>query len=318
VRSRGSIIFNSNYQKPVCGPSNLLIRVKAAAINPIDYKAPWPVLGTVVGLDFSGVVEEKGSQVGEKFNVGDEVYGTANRSGSLAEFTTVQPSNIALKPKSLSFVETASLNVAYVTSLQSLRDYGKVQSGDRVLIIGASGGCGTAAVQIAKAMGAKDIIGVCSGKNAELVKSLGATDIVDYTKQTVKEFCLNGKEKIEEDQKFDVIYDAATNSGAGEDYKDSSMELLKDDGKRHGQYVAINGFIGTWLRRLTIGMKANQHLVMCKTDTEILEYLAKMIDENEIKPVIADDMPFDADNVEKGFVSLKSRRTVGKIVFHME
>ena len=244
---------------------------------------------------------------------------TAGRNGSLAEFTIVDPSGIALKPQSLSFVEAASLNVTYITTLQGLRDYGKIQAGDRVLIIGASGGCGTAAVQLAKAFGANEIVGVCSGRNADLVKSLGATDIVDYTKQTVQEFCKNGKDAVEEDQKFDVIYDAATNSGAGEDYKESSMELLKTDPQRHGQYVAINGSAGMWLRKFTIGFKANQHLLTCNTNTQDLSYLAKLIDENEgIRPVIAENLLFNADNVQKGFDLLKSRRAAGKIVFDIE
>lgn len=316
IRSRGNIIFSNDYQKPTCDPKHILIRVKAAAINPIDYKLPWPAAGTVVGIDFSGIVEEKGANVTENFNVGDEVYGSAGRNGSLAEFVLVDPKTIALKPKNASFVEAASMNVTYITALQGLRKYGKMQEGDRVLIIAASGGTGTAAVQLAKILGAKEIVGVCSGKNAEFVKSLGATDIVDYTKQTVKEFCLNGGSEVTEDQKFDVVFDAATNSGAGEDYKDQSLELLKT-GQRHGQYVAINGSAGMWLRYFTIGFKANQNMLVADSNTEDLDYLAKLVDENGMKPIIAEDLPFNAENLEKGFSLLKSRRMVGKVVFNM-
>lgn len=286
TRSRGSITFNNKYAKPKCGPHSLLVRVTAASINPVDYKVGWPVLGSVVGMDVAGVVEEKGDKVSENINVGDEVFGSAGTNGSLAEYTIVDPKHIALKPSSVSFAEAATLNVTHITSLQGLRDYGKLQEGDRVLIIGASGGCGTAAVQLASTLGAKDIVGVCSGRNAELVRSLGATDIIDYTQQTVRDFYLSGEQtEVPEEKKFDVIYDTATNSGAGEDYKDTCMQLLKKDGERHGQYVAICGYRTMWLRLFTIGFKKNQHLFLAKADAADYEYLAKLADSNQLKSI---------------------------------
>ena len=185
-----------------------------------------------------------------------------------------------------------------------------MQPGDRVLIIGASGGCGTAAVQLAKMMGAAEIVGVCSGRNAELVKSLGATDVVDYTKETVAQHCSNGDETVEEGRNFDVIFDTATGSSGGENYTDSSVVLLKNDGERHGQYVVING-------APLIGDPANQHLITMRCNSKDLSDLAKLIDDNGIKPVIGESLVFNEGNLKKGFDLLRSRRAVGKIVFNM-
>merc|ERR1712072_1095142 len=110
LRSRGNIYFSNDYQKPTCGPSQLLVRVKAAGINPVDYKLRWPLGGSVVGFDYAGVVEQIGVQVTADIAVGDEVYGWAD-SGSLAEYAVVAPDKTAHKPKSLSFVEAASLGI---------------------------------------------------------------------------------------------------------------------------------------------------------------------------------------------------------------
>jgi len=328
VISRGNISFKSDYKKPKCGADNILVRIKAAGINPIDYKVGWPIKGPVTGIDFAGIVEEKGEKVGDEFKVGDEVYG-GSWNGSLAEFAVTKPAGVALKPKNASFVEASGMYVTYMTTLQALRDFGKVNKDDRVLVIGASGGCGTAGIQVAKSMGAKDIVGVCSGKNEEFVKSLGATDVIDYTKQTIKDYCLNESGAINPELQFDVIYDAATNSGGGEDYKNISMELLKPAtaDKKHGQYVAINGSADMWLRKFTIGFKANQHLMSLQTNPEDLQQLAKLVDDGWtnsdgaqefVKPVIAEELPFTAEAVEKGFDLLKSRRAKGKIVFKMD
>ena len=132
----------------------------------------------------------------------------------------------------------------YRTGLQSLRDYGKMKEGSRVLIIGAGGGCGLAGLQVARALGAKDIVGVCSGRNEALVREQGATEVVDYTKADVLEHYSDQEGKVVEENKFDVVYDCASGSGGGENYKEKSIALLKDE----GQYVAINGSLMMWLR----------------------------------------------------------------------
>ena len=111
----GVIYFEPNHPKPKCGPDKLLVKVNAAAINPVDYKIKRPLAPAVVGFDFSGVVEEKGPRCSDDFNVGDEVYGFASVGGAIAEYTVVAPSQIAQKPRSVTHVEAASMNVTYMT-----------------------------------------------------------------------------------------------------------------------------------------------------------------------------------------------------------
>ena len=329
VREWGKLVFKSGYDIPSCENKDVLVRIKSAAINPVDYKAPKLILGPIVGLDFSGVVESVGGNINQ-FKVGDEVYGKVK--GSLADFALANPDEIALKPKSLSFSEAAAMPVTYLTSLQALRDYGALQKDGRVLIIGASGGCGIAALQLAKSMDAGHIAAVCSGRNAELVTSHGADEVIDYTQHNVVNYFRGNSEngEIKEAHKFDVIYDAASGSGAGEDYKPCSAQLLcKDDeatNRKHGQYVAINGGIDVWLRQFTIGQKKNQHLLLTNTNTADLNILSNLADNgwsdpkgehNKISPLVAQLFPFNAENVSKGFEHLKSRRVVGKVVFDM-
>jgi len=307
----GGASFDQSSKVPTCGRGEVLIRVKAAAINPVDYKLG-RMLGSVVGLDVAGVVESVGSNV-TSLKIGDEVFGGV--SGSLAEFAVGKPESLGKKAKCLSFVEAAAMPIAYMTSLQSLRDAGNLQPGSRVLIIGASGGCGLAAVQLAKAMDAGHIAGVCSGKNEAIVKANGATEVVDYTKGDVVEHFTRQEES--ETKKFDIVYDSATNSGGGEDYREKSLKLLKQDESNHGQYVAINGAASMWARNFTIGQKKNEHLVVTNMNTTDLEVLSTMAEEGKLKPVICQHLPLDAESLEKGFDLLKSRRAVGKIVFDL-
>ena len=329
IREWGNLVFKSAYAIPSHGNKDVLVRVHSAAINPVDYKAPKIILGPIAGLDFSGVVESVGTSV-TQFNKGDEVYGKVK--GSLADYAVANPDEIAIKPKSISFAEAAAMPVTYLTSLQALRDYGGLKENGRVLVIGASGGCGIAALQLAKSMGAGHIAAVCSGKNSELVKFHGADEVIDYTKHNVVNYFRGSSEdgEIGEDKKFDVIYDAASNSGAGEDYKPCSAQLLRqtdgESGKRHGQYVAINGGIEMWLRLFTIGQKKNQHLFLTNTNTSDLNILSNLTDsgwigregsQDKLSPIVAQLFSFCPENVEKGVALLKSRRAAGKIVFDM-
>src|SRR5205814_5259388 len=153
---------------------------------------------TRVGVDFAGTVEAVGKNV-TQFKPGDEVFG--GRGGAFAEYVCPRATRaVALKPSNVTFEEAASVNIAGITALQALRDQGKVQSGQKVLINGASGGVGTFAVQIAKSFGA-DVTGVCSTRNVDLVQSLGADHVIDYTKEDF----------TKGDQKYDVILDNVAN-----------------------------------------------------------------------------------------------------------
>jgi len=175
---------------PSPGPDEVLVSVHAAAVNPYDWHfvrgVPYLVrlfsgLRTPkregVGLDFAGRVEAVGDAV-TRFARGDEVYGMAN--GAFAELVCASEEHLSRKPKNLDFASAAAVPLAATTALQGLRDAGRLEAGERVLIVGASGGAGTFAVQLAKQMNAH-VTGVCSTAKLELVRSLGADEVVDYT-----------------------------------------------------------------------------------------------------------------------------------------
>src|SRR5437588_1218180 len=178
-------------EKPVPNDNQLLVRVRAASVNPLDLtiRGPWlirPMLGlrkpkdTRLGVDYAGIVEAVGKNV-TQFKPGDEVFG--GRDGALAEYVcALADRRVALKPANMTFEQAASVPVAAITALQGLRDKGKIQPGQKVLINGASGGVGTFAVQIAKSFGT-EATGVWRTRNVDLVRSIGADHVIDYTKE---------------------------------------------------------------------------------------------------------------------------------------
>src|SRR5947209_2088423 len=212
---RPDLLQVRDIEKPAPLDTQILVRVRAASINPLDghqLRGSWamrPFTGlrkpkeTRIGVDYAGVVEAFGKNV-TQYEVGDEVFG--GRQGSLAEYICVKADRgVALKPANVSFEQAAALGVAAITALQALRDQAHAQAGSKVLINGASGGVGTFAVQIAKAMGA-EVTGVCSTRNVDLVKSLGADHVIDYTKEDF----------TKSDQHYDVIYDLVNNRSFAE------------------------------------------------------------------------------------------------------
>jgi NADPH:quinone reductase-like Zn-dependent oxidoreductase len=178
--------------KPTPTEEQVLIRVHAASVNPYDWHF---VRGTPsfvrlfigmrkpksprLGADVAGIVEAVGAKV-LQFKPGDFVFGTAK--GSFAEYACAVASQLAVKPEEVSFEQAACLPIAGITALQGLRDRGKVQTGQTVLINGAAGGVGTLAVQIAKSLGTR-VTGVCSTRNLEFLRSIGADEVVDYTQE---------------------------------------------------------------------------------------------------------------------------------------
>ncbi len=179
--------------KPVPADDRVLVRVHAASVNPLDWHymhgKPYIMRAGAgigkpdsihMGADFAGTVEVVGKNV-TRFKPGDEVFG--DRDGAFGEYVSVAENGaMALKPGNMTMEQAAAVPIAGITALQALRDKGKVQAGQKVLINGASGGVGTFAVQIAKAYGA-DVTGVCSTRNVDMVKSIGADHVIDYTKE---------------------------------------------------------------------------------------------------------------------------------------
>jgi len=196
-------------EKPELTDAGLLVRVRAASVNRVDWYdvtgTPWiarPMTGLrgpksrFTGRDFAGTVEAVGKDVTD-LRPGDEVFGGKKGGGSFAEYVGV-PADVARKPAGLTFEEAAAAPVAALTALQGLRDHGQLQPGQKVLVNGASGGVGTFAVQIAKALGA-EVTGVCSTRNVEQARSLGADHVIDYT----------GVDFTRTGERYDLILDIA-------------------------------------------------------------------------------------------------------------
>src|SRR5437867_6255377 len=201
-------------EKPTPGDDEVLIRVRAASLNPLDrhiMRGRPPILRIVFGLrkprirpgrDVAGQVEAVGGNV-TQFKRGDEVFGVCR--GALAEYACTRESALVTKPNNVTFEQAASVGVASLTALQGLRDKGKIRPGQKVLINGAGGGVGTFAVQIAKSFGA-DVTAVCSTGKVEMVRSIGADHVIDYTKEDF----------TKGDQRYDVLFDNVNNHSFSE------------------------------------------------------------------------------------------------------
>src|SRR5271170_7711159 len=186
------VIEITDIEKPVLKDNEVLIEVRAASVNPLDWHfmrgTPYGVRivaglrkpkVTQLGVDVAGQVEAVGGNV-TQFKPGDQVFGTCK--GAFAEYACARESALVMKPDNVTLEQAACVPIAGYTALQGLRNKGKVQPGQTVLINGASGGVGTFAVQIAKSYGA-EVTGVCSTRNLEMVKSIGADHVIDYTKE---------------------------------------------------------------------------------------------------------------------------------------
>ena len=196
-------------EKPTPADDEVLVRVRAASVNPADWYGvtgrPYvgrPAMGLLkprsnrLGVDFAGTVDAVGKDV-TQFRPGDEVFG--GRDGAFAEYVCVREERAVVpKPANVTFEQAAAVPVAALTALQGLRDKGQIQPGQKLLINGASGGVGTFAVQIAKALGA-EVTGVCSTRNVDLVRSLGADHVIDYTREDF----------TRSDRRYDLMLDVA-------------------------------------------------------------------------------------------------------------
>ena len=211
------ILRLKDVEKPAPKDDEVLVTIYAASANPLDWHLMRgsPFLARLggglrkpkdprLGVDIAGRVEAVGNNV-TRFLPGNEVFGTVK--GGFAEYACAREDRLALKPTNISFEEAAAAPVVAFTALQGLRDKGKIQHGQKVLVNGASGGVGTFAVQIAKSFGT-EVTGVCSTRNLDMVRSIGADHVIDYTRE---DFTKNG-------QRYDQIYDAVGNRSVS-DYK---------------------------------------------------------------------------------------------------
>jgi NADPH:quinone reductase-like Zn-dependent oxidoreductase len=282
---------------PAIGDDELLVRVRAASVNPLDWHfmrgKPYVVRlmaglsrpkasNRKLGADMAGSVEAVGKSV-TSFRPGDEVFGGLDERGTLAEYITIRADGAVLhKPASLTFEQAAAVPVAGYTALQALRDKGQIQSGYKVLVNGASGGVGTFAVQIAKALGG-EVTGVCSSANVETVVSIGADRVIDYTRE---DFTKGGRQ-------YDLLLDIAGSRSLSE----TRRVLLPN-----GLLVGVGGpnkgnWVGPLSRTATMAMLSpvvSQRMVffLAQQNKADLTVLRELIDTGKIAPVIDRTYPF--------------------------
>jgi NADPH:quinone reductase-like Zn-dependent oxidoreductase len=257
-----------------------------------------------MGTDIAGTVEAVGGNV-RSFQPGDEVFGNsfARGYGGFAERVAVPEDVLVEKPTNLSFEQAAAVPLAGMTAVQGLRDHGKVEPGQRLLIIGAAGGVGTFAVQVAKVLGA-EVTGVCSDTKVELVGSLGADHVVDYTRE---DFLQRG-------QRYDVVFQLAGTASASELRRVLTPKgtLVGSSGESEGHWV---GPLGRMFRAMALSPLVSQRLVnfTMKPDHDDLLFLKERIEAGDVEPVI--DRTYDGlAHVPEAIRYLEQGHARGKIV----
>ena len=310
------VLEYGDIEKPTPTDDEVLVKVVAASVNPLDWHfvrgTPYflrLMTGTGapdeprLGVDFAGTVEAVGDSV-TRFKPGDEVFGGAD--GAFAEYLTIrEEGQLVMKPADVSFEQAASAPIAAVTALQALRDLGKLESGQSVLINGASGGVGTFAVQIAKSMGA-EVTGVCSTRNVEMVLSIGADHVFDYKKEDYTE---SGKQ-------YDLIIDMVGNHSLS-----ANKQALKPD----GTFVIVGGGKGNWLGPMMTPIKAlflspfvDQEFVMVLAEItpDDLTILGDLMQAGAVTPVI--DSRYALSDIKAAIQHSEEGHTRGKIIIDVQ
>jgi NADPH:quinone reductase-like Zn-dependent oxidoreductase len=305
-------------ETPVPNDNQALVRVRAVSVNPLDLtiRGPWmirPLLGlrkpkdTRLGVDYAGTVEAVGKNV-IKLKLGDDVFG--GKTGAFAEYICVLADRaVTLKPANMTFEQAASVPVAAITALQGLRDKGKIQPGQKVLINGASGGVGTFAVQIAKSFGA-EVTGVCSTRNLDMVRSIGADHVIDYTKEDF----------TKTDQRYDLIYDLVGNHSFSE-----RRRILNPNGICVMAGVGGAGWHDDFVKRLA--GELNAYLASRFVSQKFIAYIAQFnkadmtvladfMQSGKVTPVI--DKTYKLNETRDALRYLETGHARGKVVLTVE
>ena len=303
--------------KPVPADDQVLVRIRAAALNRLDWYSltgtpliARPMTGLrgpkspLFGADFAGTVEAVGSQVTE-LAPGDEVYGGSE--GAFAEYVCARD-GVALKPANLTFEKAAAVPAAGITALQGARDHGKLQPGEQVLVNGASGGVGSFAVQIAKALGG-EVTAVCRTPHVELVGSLGADHVIDYTREDF----------TRGERRYDLVLDVAGSK---------RWSALKRVLTPQARVVVIGGpkdnaFLGPLghIARIRVGALLSSQTAaffVAKLNRPDLNTLRELIETGKVRPVIdrqyeLDELPGALDYMGQGHAAAKVVVTVPEI-----
>ena len=299
--------------KPAPADDEVLVRVRASSVNLSDWYAvtgrPWVARGTMgirkpksepLGTDYAGVVESVGKDV-TQFEPGDEVFG--GRSGAWAEYVVAKADRgIVPKPANVTFEEAAAVPVAALTALQGLRDKGRLQPGQKVLINGASGGVGTLAVLVAKALGA-EVTAVCSTRNVEQARSLGADRVVDY----------NQKDFTRSDRRYDLLLDVAGSRSwrACKRVLDPQGTFVVIGGPRKSRLV---GPLGGVIKKKLGGVLGRRKVVffVAKFNKEDMEVLRELLEAGKMTPFI--DGRYELSEVVDALEHMGEGHPGGKIV----
>jgi NADPH:quinone reductase-like Zn-dependent oxidoreductase len=309
--------------KPFVKDNEVLVRVHAASVNRLDWHlmrgSPYVARlqaglrkpkDSVLGADVAGQVEAVGKHV-TKFQPGDEVFGSlfGHGFGAFAEYVSVSDDLLELKPANLSFDQSAAVPVAALTALQGLRDHGRIEPGQKVLIIGASGGVGTFAVQIAKSLGA-EVTGVCSTRNLDLIRSLGADHVIDYTQE---DFTQRG-------QRYDLIFETAGSHSPSEIRRVLTSKgtlVLIGHGGSEGRWI---GPFGRLIGALVLSRFVSQRITSYTGKPNYssgpnngdLATLKELIEAGKITPVI--DRTYSLSETPEALRDLEEGHTRGKVV----
>ena len=307
----------ADIEKPTPAEDQVLVKVRVASVNPYDwhYMRGKPYFMRMqagigaptesrLGVDYAGTVEAVGANV-KTFKPGDEVFGA--RTGAFAQYVIVREERMIVpKPAAVTFEQAASIGIAGITALQALRDKGKLQPGQKVLINGASGGVGTFAVQIAKTMGAH-VTGVCSTRNVDMVRSLGADRVIDYTREDYTQ----GAEP------YDLIVDMV-----GSQSLLDNKRVLKPD----GIFVIVGGpkggdFFGpvsVVIRALLLKPFVSQDMgmMLAEFSKQDLVYIADLMQTGKVTPVI--DRQYPLDQVPDAVAYIEEGHARGKVIIDIQ
>jgi NADPH:quinone reductase-like Zn-dependent oxidoreductase len=300
-------------EKPVASDDEVLVRVHAASVNPVDWYGVTgrPYVGRaqmgllkpkqrVLGVDYAGTVEAVGKNV-TQFRPGDEVFG--GRNGAFAEYLCAREDRaVVRKPANVTFEQAAAVPVAAITALQGLRDKGRLQPGQKVLINGASGGVGTFAVQIAKALGA-EVTGVCSTRNVGLVRSLGADHVIDYTREDF----------TRSDQRYDLMLDVAGSRSWSECRRilDPRATLVIVGAPKGTRLI---GPLSRIVKLRLAAVRGSQKVVffIAKFNKVDMEVLQELLESGKVKPVI--DRRYELSEIADAFRYLGEGHCRAKVV----
>ena len=299
--NRSELMSMQEIDKPVPTDDEVLVKVHACSVNAADYRSVRygiKARNNVYGADIAGVIEAVGKNI-TRLKIGDRVFGDILSAGfgGFAEYATAPERLLARIPDAVNFTEAASLPIAAITALQGLRDYKKVNAGSQVLIVGASGGVGTFAMQIAKLYDA-EITAVCGPKNVELIHSLGADRVVDYSHEDFAQL----------EKRFDLLM-AINGSQTISTYR----RLLKPD----GYLIMVGGGLSQLISLMATnwlytGSRKKMILLNAKPSVADLETLAQWVAESKLKPVIDRVVPFS--ETPQAFNYLNTGHARGKVI----